>query len=925
MSYAAVLIPAAAFLATAGVAVAAHAGVWYEDATVAVGVDVRIAGELHSPEENFWPAFPEIMGSGACLADFNGDALPDLYVVNQDFNANNVHVGAWAAKVDPRSKLYVNNGDGTLRDASLGSGADLKGFGYGCSAADYDGDSDLDLLVTGFGVLALLANDGDATFTDVTRASGVGPRSCGPAACMSTSSAWADYDGDGDLDAFVANYLDTNLTDNRRGPLNHLAQLNWLFRNGGDGTFLEVAKDLGVAGRRLDRNGSKSLGVTWFDAERDGDFDLYVLNDEEPNEYYENRGDGTFVDRSDASRLADRRGSMGIATQDYDGDGFQDLFFSHYADEHNGFYRNLHNGTFEDRSGEDDLFNSFDTVGWGTAFVDADRDMDLDILLVNGHTEWALEDYNQTAQVYLSLPNGSPGAASWDRNWTDFTRHAGPGVTERRVARGAAFGDFDLDGDTDWVIVPNANQSVEFLRASRVTNNYLNVLLRQPGMNVHGIGAEVVVEAGGATERLFVQAGASYLSQNAMAAEFGLARHPTAESVTVRWPDGVTTVVTGVPVNRTIRIDRATGTYVTDPIAPRTRAVIAGEPGARGWWHSPVTVALAAADQGAPTPSGLVSTEFALEGGAWQPYDGRTFAFGEGTHRIFGRSADAAGNVEPRRTFRVLVDLTAPTASHALAGVAGENGWFVSANVTVALAGSDAASGIAEIAYRLDGGAWTTYAGPFKISSDGAHALDYQAFDVAGNAGAIERATVKLDHTAPDVTITSPDIGNVYLGARRVADLVTGPAYVVATPGVFGLGGSTFPARAAASDAASGVARVVFAMNFRPVHTDDAGPDWTWSWDTRPYPGGAYLMNATAFDAAGNAKAHGLRVVLVSGTPEGAAATATGGPSRYLGVGPVDDAGDDAALLPRHGPSRPRALAHRSPAPGRLRRSAACA
>ncbi len=872
---------------SSGLALAAHAGVRYDDATAASGVSFRTAGALYSAVENEWPAFPEINGSGACIADFDGDGLPDLFLVNQRYNPMNPVGRGWAERADPTSKLYLNRGDGTFEDATARAGVAIRLFGYGCTAVDVDGDGDRDLFVTGFGASVLYRNDGDARFVNATAGSGV-PTSCDGRACNSLSAAWADYDLDGDLDAYVANYVDTNLSDVRRGPNDHVAQWNWLLKNDGTGRFTNVAAAAGVAGRRQDVDGSKSMAVAWFDADLDGDSDLYVCNDEEPNEFYVNDGDGTFTDASESAGVANELASMGIATGDYDGDGYPDLYFTHFAGQENGFYRNRGNLTFEDRSGEDELSGGFHTVGWGTAFADADRDGDLDVLVVNGNTEWASPEMAQTAQLFTNGANLDPSADPWDRNWTDATLHAGPGITARRVARGAAFGDLDLDGDTDVVIVPNYNGTAEVVRASGASGRYLNVLLRDAGPNRDAIGARIVLEASGLRpQSREVQAGASYLSQNAIAAEFGLGAAARADRVTVHWPRGGTTVIEDVSANRTVLIDRAAGLR-QDVLAPLTRPVVEGLAGSDGWWRSSIVVTLTVADRGAPVESGVAWTEFAVEDAAWAAYDGRRFTFGEGEHVLHAQSADGAGNVEPRRTHVLRVDATPPTATHALAGVAGDGGWW-RGNVTVTLAGADDRSGLAEIRYRVDAGAWRGYDGAFTVSGDGAHVVEYEPSDRAGNAGAARAVAVAIDATPPAIAITSPDVGTVYLGARRIADLVTGPAHVIATPSLLGVGGPTFPAAADASDAVSGVARVVFLLNGQAVATDGAAP-FGFAWDTRAYPSGLYLLDATAVDAAGNSAAARVRVSLVSGTPDGAARTAADGPSRATGIAPVDDA-----------------------------------
>ncbi|MBI1927333.1 VCBS repeat-containing protein, partial [Candidatus Poribacteria bacterium] len=265
------------------------------------------------------------MGSGAGFADYDNDGDLDLYIVN---NPGPLHAKVTANS--PGNVLYRNNGDGTFTDVTAKAGVGDRGYGMGCVWGDYDNDGDLDLYVTNYGPNVLYRNNGNGTFTDVTAAAGVGD------ARWSTGAAFGDYDNDGDLDLYVPNYIEYNLSGLEKmqkesiksgrpipSALNpHIfePQGNVLYRNNGDGTFTDVTAALGVEGR-----GGRGMQAIFSDFDLDGDLDLYVANDTTPNFLYRNNGDGTFTYQSNESWAADPRGSMGLATGDYDNDGDLDL------------------------------------------------------------------------------------------------------------------------------------------------------------------------------------------------------------------------------------------------------------------------------------------------------------------------------------------------------------------------------------------------------------------------------------------------------------------------------------------------------------------------------------------------------------------------------------------------------------------------
>ncbi|HEV8360150.1 MAG TPA: CRTAC1 family protein, partial [Candidatus Thermoplasmatota archaeon] len=746
------------------------------------------------------------------------------------------------------------------------------------------------LLVTNFGPPQLFRGHCDGTFADVSAAalgSVAQEGSCGDAPCFGSGSAWADFDNDGDLDAYVGNYVESSTTDTIRGPNGHIAQHNFLLRNNGDGTFSDVAGAAGCAGSATDADGSKTLGVGWFDYDLDGDMDIFAANDQTADNLYRNEGDGTFTERAAPAGVADERAGMGLAIGDYDNDGYPDLFFTHYATQDNGFYRNLHDGTFEDRSGEDDLHNSFMNVGWGDRFADIDRDGDLDIVLANGHTEWIDPDrYAQPMQVFRNDPEPE-GAAPGDRRWTDISADAGAGIAEERVHRGLAASDMDYDGDVDLALVNNANDTAQLMQGAGVENNWLYLQLRQPGANPSAVGARVKVEAAGLDPQWReVQAGGSYLSQHALLLDLGLGAATQADKVTVYWPASAltTTVVLDVPAGRVARIDRATGSFVLDTLSPLTSAALAGV-GQEGWFRGDVAVSASAVDRAVGgTASGVALTQARVDGAAWATYAGPLTVAGEGVHTLQARSRDAVGNQEPPRTTVVRIDLTPPLPSYALDGALGNEGWYTSAAVAITLTGEDELSGPGAIRYRVDGGEWQDYEAPFDVTEDGAHTVAFVAADLAGNEAAEASFEVRLDHTGPDVLVLRPAPGSVYVDGVEVLALPRAgglPAVVVATPGAL-----RFDVAASAIDAASGLARLELWFDGARVAAGESSPA-AWAWPAGASPAGLHYVEAVAADAAGNVNAASVRVLLLPATPEGAAATLAEGPSLVTGPLPA--------------------------------------
>ena len=543
-----------------------NSSVIFKDVTGAAGINfVHSSGKRSS-------LLPEDVGSGAAFADYNNDGHIDLYVVN-----NPGPLDVEITQASPGNVLYRNNGDGTFTDVTVEAGVGDRGYGMGCVFGDYDNDGDLDLYVTNYEQNVLYRNNGDGTFADVTEEAGVGDTRWG------TGAAFGDYDNDGDLDLYVPNYIDHDLdklvqdqkTSMQYGqsvprilnPHSFEPQDNVLYRNNGDGTFTDVTAELGV-----ESSGGRSLQAIFTDFDLDGDLELYVANDLSPNFLYRNDGDGTFTDISDASWAADFRGSMGLATGDYDGDGDLDLFMSHWIEQENALYSNMwkEEGAIAGNSSKaagvqpihlvDDSYGaslgeeSLKYVGWGTDLFDYDNDGDLDIFVANGHTFQYLDNYD------LLIPQKDQFFRyEGDGIFSDVSAATGVAAMPYRVGRGVAFGDYDSDGDVDMFIVNNHGPAVLLRNEGGNRNNWLHIKLIGTKGNRDAVGARIRLKAGDRIQLREINAGASYLSFNSLTAEFGLAQETTVDWIEVIWLGGYTERFAGIGVNQRVVLTEGTG------------------------------------------------------------------------------------------------------------------------------------------------------------------------------------------------------------------------------------------------------------------------------------------------------------------------------------------------------------------------------
>jgi hypothetical protein len=506
----------------------------------------------------------ETTGTGVAMFDYDNDGWLDLFFVN------GTTLEGFPAAAEPASHLYRNRGDGTFEDTTAKAGLALRGWGQGACAGDYDNDGYTDLYVTFWGQNRLFHNRRDGTFADVTERAGLVTSRRWGAGC-----AFIDFDRDGLLDLFAANYIDFDPSTApvpesglcrykglpvACGPPGLTGGKNVLYRNSGGGTFTDVSEKSGIT----KADGTYGLGVSTLDFDADGWTDLYVANDSNPSALYRNNRDGTFEDIAIAAGCAysqdgKPQAGMGLAMGDYDRNGTIDIFKTNFAGDTSTLYSNTGDGTCEDRTFASGIGINTRWLGWGVGFVDLDHDGWLDLFLVNGHVYPEVEQlrteagYRQRKVVYRSLRNG---------RFEDVTeRHGGPLVIPR-AGRGAAFGDIDNDGDVD-VAVNNVHDAPNLYRLDApAAPAWTELTLVGTASNRSAIGARVRIVAGGATLLREVRGGGSYYSQNDFRVHAGLGEAARIDRVEVVWPSGAEEVWRDVPVRRIVTLVEGKGDAV---------------------------------------------------------------------------------------------------------------------------------------------------------------------------------------------------------------------------------------------------------------------------------------------------------------------------------------------------------------------------
>ncbi len=536
-----------------------HPQVTFANVTREAGIEFQhFAGHRSSQ-------LPEDMGSGAAWGDYDNDGWLDLYVVNE-VGPLTVARAEDVARSPAHAALYRNAGNGTFREVSAEAGVQFRGWGMGVAWGDYDNDGWLDLFVSAYGESVLYHNNKDGTFTDRTNAAGVGGR---PG--FWAGACWGDYDRDGLLDLYVTGYVKyRHLADQREtlqydveqpagiNPSSFEPERNLLYRNNGNGTFTEVAARAGVSGDM-----GRSLGAVWADFDDDGWPDLYVANDVSDNVLYWNRRDGTFRDISLAARVADYRGAMGLAVGDWDGDEDLDIFITHWIAQENALYSNLRSQLgarasyaraplqFMDEADRYGLGQiALDYVGWGTSFFDYDNDGRLDLFVVNGSTLQQQDDPRllvpMTDQLFW---NRGP-----DDGFYDVSSVSGEFFGRAYVGRGAAFGDYDNDGDVDVFVVNNGGPGVLLRNDGGNRRRWLMVKLEGTQSNRSAVGARLRLVAGGTVQIREIGAQTSYLSHNSLVEHFGLGTVRAADTLEIRWPSGLRQIVLRPLANQILQV-----------------------------------------------------------------------------------------------------------------------------------------------------------------------------------------------------------------------------------------------------------------------------------------------------------------------------------------------------------------------------------
>jgi hypothetical protein len=509
---------------------------------------------------------PETMGGGVCFLDYDNDGWQDILFVNSM---------DWPGHKSGKSfpALYHNNRDGTFTDVTRQAGLGVEMYGMGCSVGDYDNDGNVDIYITALGSNHLFHNLGNGKFADVTAKAGVADPG------FSTSAVWFDYDNDGKLDLFVAHYIDWSIETDQYcsldgknksycTPQNYKGQSSTLFRNRGDGTFENVTKRAGLSDPT-----SKALGIALLDYDNDGWIDLFVSNDTEPNKLYHNNRNGTFTNVAVAAGVAYSeagtvRAGMGTDAADYDDSGRQSLVIGNFTNEGMALYHNDGTGLFTDEAPATGISKmSIQSLTFGTFFFDYDLDGLPDIFAVNGHVSDDISvvqpnvKYAQPPHLFRNLGKGK---------FEEVTTKLGPALQRPIVGRGAAYGDFDNDGDLDLVITTN-NGSARLLRNNNGNrNDMLRVKSLGTRSNRDGIGAKVTLKTNkGARQFAMVKTGSSYLSQSELPLTFGLGKPEEGKTVSLEivWPSGQKDSISNIKPNQFITVKEGKGMVSAQPIA----------------------------------------------------------------------------------------------------------------------------------------------------------------------------------------------------------------------------------------------------------------------------------------------------------------------------------------------------------------------
>jgi hypothetical protein len=506
----------------------------------------------------------ETNGCGVAFFDYDNDGWIDIFLLN------GTRLEGFPKGKEPTSKLYKNNRDGSFSDVTAKSGLWRTGWASAVTVGDYDNDGFDDLFTTYWGQNALYHNNGNGTFTDVTSRAGLATKG----SRWGSGCAFVDYDRDGKLDLFVANYLKFDLATAPEpgkgpnclwkgipvncGPKGLPTDTNLLYHNNGDGTFADVSESSGISKVR-DRYAMTAVVTDFND---DGWPDIYVACDSTASILYKNNRDATFADVAVETGAAynedgQAQAGMGVTAGDYNGDGQMDIFKTHFADDLPILYKNSGRAFFEDSSRAAG-FDHTPFVQWGTGLADFDNDGWPDVFTVTGNVYPEVEKHfkqyphKSTRLVYRNLGNG---------RFKDVTAGCGPGVLAPHSSRGCAFGDFDNDGDID-VLVMNMNEAPSLLRnerASQGANNWIKLKLIGGRSNRSAVGARVRLKAAAHLQTQEISSQSSYYSHSDSRLHFGLGASTKADQIDIRWPSGATETVKDIAANRIVTIKEGEG------------------------------------------------------------------------------------------------------------------------------------------------------------------------------------------------------------------------------------------------------------------------------------------------------------------------------------------------------------------------------
>jgi hypothetical protein len=488
----------------------------------------------------------EVKGGGVCFVDYNNDGYQDIYIPNGSSRKRQKSGDL------PHDYLLRNNGDGTFKDVTAEAGLGDQEWSWGCAVGDYDNDGYADLYVTNWGPNRLYHNNGNGTFTDVAEKAGVaGPKWKFPK--WSTGATFADYDNDGLLDLYVANFVSFNYQPDRPAPNpnspckykqiptpcapeHYDGQPDLLYHNNGNGTFTEVTEAAGIH----EKPAGRGFTPIFADLDNDGDLDLYVANDAGPNFYYINDGKGKFTDFSFPSGTAvdgsgNTTGSMGLTIGDVNHDGLQELFVANFIDQEKSLYFNEGNNLFRDVTREFGLATiAFHYSSWGTKFFDFDNDGWLDLWIANGHTMEQLEPFfpdDPFAEPIYVLRNIA------GKHFEDVSEATGIRQRPDKVGRGAAFADFDNDGDVDVIVINKNDFPTLWRNDGGNARPWIGLRLEGVKGNRDGYGAKIIARTAAMEQMFEARTSDSFLSANDPRLIIGLGDAKEAD-IEIRWLNG---------------------------------------------------------------------------------------------------------------------------------------------------------------------------------------------------------------------------------------------------------------------------------------------------------------------------------------------------------------------------------------------------